>query len=788
MKKTILVSAYAVNPFKGSEDGTGWNISKQLAKEYKVVIVTRNNNRPEIERYLAENTESVFDNMTFLYHDLPKWAMRLKKKLGERGYVLYFYFWQMFLPAFIRKSKIKLDLSYALNFHSDSTPQFLWRLGKPVIWGPIGHHPKTPAAYLKHHSVKVQLTDALYGSVKWAMRNLDPFFYLAKNRTEKIIAINSSVQGVMRVSSEKVIVIPAVGSDPVIVSDKQTSQFNVLSVGRFTAMKGFDIAVLAFARFYKSLPKNQQSRVKLTLVGKGEGLEDLKKLIMLHALNQAVEIISWVPKIEMQRIYSNASAFIFPSHEGAGMVVPEAMSYGLPVICFDNVGPGELAGDAGIKIPYSTYNQSVNSFAEHLFKLFQNENWAMEVRKRSLNRFIEHFTWKAKGEAIRSIVNEVLEDKKTIIVFHPSAELYGADRILVNALNAIPKEVNKRVYLFRGGPLVDFMKSHVNNVEVIIKPEMPVIYRKIFNPIGMIVFMSNWVRFLFYLRRENKKYNFASAYVNTLSVSFLLPILAMLGIKRFVHVHEIIDTPKMVGKVTAWLSFKFANKIVCVSNAVFIGLKRYVAHIDRKVEVIHNGIDAIEVVPNDSKEGLNFYLFGRIKPEKGQWFLIEALSLIPIDKLANSQFILMGGAVSGQEQMVEDLREKIVAAGLDNNVQIEGFSPCIASAMSDADVCLVPSIMKDPFPTTVLEAMSAAKTVITTNHGGAKEAVINNETGFLIEPNNSQQFAEVLTHVIDQKEELSKWGENAKNRYQEFFTTDSFNRNWTQFNLSNQFL
>ncbi|MFT5878385.1 MAG: NAD(P)-dependent dehydrogenase (short-subunit alcohol dehydrogenase family), partial [Dokdonia sp.] len=78
MKKTILVSAYAVNPFKGSEDGTGWNISKQLAKEYKVVIVTRNNNRPEIERYLAENTESVFDNMTFLYHDLPKWAMRLK--------------------------------------------------------------------------------------------------------------------------------------------------------------------------------------------------------------------------------------------------------------------------------------------------------------------------------------------------------------------------------------------------------------------------------------------------------------------------------------------------------------------------------------------------------------------------------------------------------------------------------------------------------------------------------------------------------------------------------------
>ncbi len=43
MKKTLLISAYAVNPFKGSEDGTGWNISKELAKEYKTVIVCVSN-------------------------------------------------------------------------------------------------------------------------------------------------------------------------------------------------------------------------------------------------------------------------------------------------------------------------------------------------------------------------------------------------------------------------------------------------------------------------------------------------------------------------------------------------------------------------------------------------------------------------------------------------------------------------------------------------------------------------------------------------------------------------
>ncbi len=138
--------------------------------------------------------------------------------------------------------------------------------------------------------------------------------------------------------------------------------------------------------------------------------------------------------------------------------------------------------------------------------------------------------------------------------------------------------------------------------------------------------------------------------------------------------------------------------------------------------------------------------------------------------------------------MLEDLKVKIAEAGLENIVQIRGFSPFIASAMSDADVCLILAIMKDPFLTTVLEAMSAAKTVITTNHGGAKESVIHNETGFLIEPYNSRQFAKVLINVIDQKEQLGTWGKNAKNRCQEFFTTDSFNKNWMQFNLSNLLL
>ena len=110
-ERTILITAYAVNPYKGSEDGTGWNISRELSKTNKVIVITRKNNRQEIERYLSENPNSEnLENLTFYYHDLPQWVMTIKKKLGERGYVLYFYLWQLFMPFFIKKINSSLTL------------------------------------------------------------------------------------------------------------------------------------------------------------------------------------------------------------------------------------------------------------------------------------------------------------------------------------------------------------------------------------------------------------------------------------------------------------------------------------------------------------------------------------------------------------------------------------------------------------------------------------------------------------------------------------------------------
>lgn len=405
-KKTILITAYAVNPYKGSEDGTGWNISRELAKTFNVKVVTRKNNQPEIERYMAENEGENLNNMEFLYYDLPAPIMRLKHKLGERGYVLYFYFWQLFLPLFIKRKGLEFDLCHGVNFHSDSHPQFLWMLGKPVFWGPIGHHPPVPKAYiLGIYDKKDWLKDRIYNGVKFLMRNLDPFYYVSKWSAKRIFVINSGVNKSVGANPEKVIILPAVASESFTKKAlKQESEtFTVLSVGRFVYMKGFDVVIRAFAKFYAALPKSEQAKVRLRLVGKGEELERMESLVEEEGIGASVEIIHWVDKSEMDEIYKTASVFCFGSHEGAGMVVPEALSYGLPVVCFDNYGPGELCTDkCAIKVPYGTYEQSVLDFATALRTLFHDKKSYKKKANEAMAYAGENFKWSRKVEVIKA--------------------------------------------------------------------------------------------------------------------------------------------------------------------------------------------------------------------------------------------------------------------------------------------------------------------------------------------------------------------------------------------------
>ena len=412
--KTILVTAYAVNPYKGSEDGTGWNFVYQIAKNNMVIAITRKNNRVDIEKYFAKSNDSVLQNIQFEYYDLPYW-MRFWKK-GARGYKMYFYLWQLFMPVFILSKNVIFDIAHNLNFHSDSHPTFLWLLGKPLVWGPIGHHPPVPKKYIQPiYGTKEYYKDQFNFVIKTLFRALDPFFRVAAFTASKVIGINSSVAKVAGINKNKYTIMSAVANDSVVIDASKKDKFRVLSIGRFVAMKGFDITIKAFIEFYNNLPEKEKNNVELILLGEGEQEDFLKKIARNLVEKRVIKFINWIDKSEVGNIYNSSSIFLFPSHEGAGMVVPEALSYGLPCLTFSNVGPGEMINNTcGRKVDYDTYQDSVVEFASHLHDLYDNSELYNQLSKGAITHFNNEFTWNKKGERLKTIYNEITATKNNM--------------------------------------------------------------------------------------------------------------------------------------------------------------------------------------------------------------------------------------------------------------------------------------------------------------------------------------------------------------------------------------
>lgn len=114
----------------------------------------------------------------------------------------------------------------------------------------------------------------------------------------------------------------------------------ILSVGRYSYQKGFDLLIEAW---HKAVPYIEGWKLKI--VGDGEQKEKLLSLIKKYDLVESVELIPHTK--EIHQYFENASFYCMSSRfEGLPMVLLESQSYNLPIVSFDcPTGPRELIDD-----------------------------------------------------------------------------------------------------------------------------------------------------------------------------------------------------------------------------------------------------------------------------------------------------------------------------------------------------------------------------------------------------------------------------------------------------------
>jgi glycosyltransferase involved in cell wall biosynthesis len=146
---------------------------------------------------------------------------------------------------------------------------------------------------------------------------------------------------------------------PSTLSDKSSTVYHFISVGRLERVKGFDRLIIAFARI-----ADQCKDWCLDIYGHGSEEGALRALIAQHGLEQRIVIHQ--PTSHIYEAYLQSDCYVLSSrHEGFGMVLLEAMACGLPCVAFDcPYGPGEVIknGETG----WLVSNDDVEQLAERL--------------------------------------------------------------------------------------------------------------------------------------------------------------------------------------------------------------------------------------------------------------------------------------------------------------------------------------------------------------------------------------------------------------------------------------
>jgi len=154
----------------------------------------------------------------------------------------------------------------------------------------------------------------------------------------------------------------------------------VLSVGRLTYQKGFDLLLESWAL----LPDSLRTEWTLKIAGEGEDRSKLEQMIIDYELSDSVHLLGHDKNIAKE--YSVASVFALSSRfEGFGLVILEALSYKLPVISYRcPAGPSEIIYD-GIN-GFLVENSNVQEFSNRLKILMQNDLIRSEMKENTTYR------------------------------------------------------------------------------------------------------------------------------------------------------------------------------------------------------------------------------------------------------------------------------------------------------------------------------------------------------------------------------------------------------------------
>ena len=372
---------------------------------------------------------------------------------------------------------------------------------------------------------------------------------------------------------------------------------------------------------------------------------------------------------------------------------------------------------------------------------------------------------------------------KNILIVNQSAELYGADKALLELIENFPENFNPIVVLHEEGPLKKILEEL--NVQVI-KTSVIKVKRGILKPWFFFRLPFEVLTSFYRIKKELNGKKVDIIHSNATSVFIGAFYGFFFQIPHLWHVHEIIEKPKKIAQIYPSIINFFSKKVVFNSVATSNHFTKILPQIRSKSIIIHNGQDRKKMKTSDFDITKIKHLFssniadkvviglvGRISKIKGQHLALEAFSAL-FKKYKNIHLVFIGSPAKGKKEYIEQILTRIKILDLEKNISFVDFQEDIWPYYDSIDIAIVPSTEKESFGLVATEAMLSKKPVIAANHGGLSEIIINNETGLFFEPNNCEDLCNQLEKLIIDKNLRVSFGENGFKRVKDNFSSQKY--------------
>jgi glycosyltransferase involved in cell wall biosynthesis len=233
--------------------------------------------------------------------------------------------------------------------------------------------------------------------------------------------------------------------------------------------------------------------------------------------------------------------------------------------------------------------------------------------------------------------------------------------------------------------------------------------------------------------------------------------------KKILSIHGVFSKQinQLHGKTVTTLSQKYEHNALSWSDAITVVSKEAYAYYEAlgfKIQQIPNAIDVESLPKNKEKKYEKQIIFaGRLSKEKGVGVLLEICK-----KLSDDVDIIILGAGPETDKIKDISNSK-------KNIHFLGYLPKekIIPLIRGSDILIQPSL-NEGISSTILEAMACKIPIIATNVGGNMELIKHNQTGFLVDPNSSSQFLDLINYIFSNMDKINLITNNAFTHVQQF--------------------